>query len=387
MLAPVSLSKASAANVTEARTCDPAADYFLRIEDYRSSIRLHREVLKTQPLNPLTYYHLGFSYGMLHDQPDEIRAYQQAIALGLIRWDLFLNLGLAYLQTGDLEGATHSLQLATLLGPDHSEPHFNLGLVYERRGMLDPARRELLVSLWLDPRQPDASNMLGVIDAEQGAYMLTDGIPVGPQNWTDHILDEFQKRRGYDLRPWLPAMTGVVIKSTEDTDRFLWDFRRTISQLLAENHYGEIAEDLHAHGLKYYGEALEMHRPSLGDDMEMRSKTDVPMGAMWTWAGHPGPDITYLAATCAARLLSRSTIGKSIASNFLPRGGLIVWELLERGRERAILGGQRGERGTERRLAQRQNVQAIAVAFPDMKPVRGAVPRHRGVDVIVARSC
>jgi tetratricopeptide (TPR) repeat protein len=168
MLAPVSLSKASAANVTEARTCDPAADYFLRIEDYRSSIRLHREVLKTQPLNPLTYYHLGFSYGMLHDQPDEIRAYQQAIALGLVRWDLFLNLGLAYLQTGDLEGATHSLQLATLLGPDHSEPHFNLGLVYERRGMLDPARRELLVSLWLDPRQPDASNMLGVIDAEQG---------------------------------------------------------------------------------------------------------------------------------------------------------------------------------------------------------------------------
>ena len=115
------------------------------------------------------------------------------------------------------------------------------------------------------------------------SFMLTDSIEVGPQNWTDNMLEEFQKRRGYDPRPWLPALTGVVIKSSADTDRFLWDFRRTIGQLIAENHYGEIADDLHEHGMSYYGEALEFHRPSLGDDMEMRSKTDVPMGAMWTW--------------------------------------------------------------------------------------------------------
>ena len=59
------------------------------------------------------------------------------------------------------------------------------------------------------------------------SYLLTDSIEVGPQNWTDHILDEFKQRRGYDPHPWLPALTGVVIKSTADTDRFLWDFRRT----------------------------------------------------------------------------------------------------------------------------------------------------------------
>ena len=145
------------------------------------------------------------------------------------------------------------------------------------------------------------------------SYLLTDSIEVGPQNWTDHILDEFQKRRGYDPRPWLPALTGVVIKSTEDTDRFLWDFRRTISQLLAENHYGEIAEDLHSHGMRYYGEALEYHRPSLGDDMEMRSKTDVPMGAMWTWAGSPGPDFDYISdlrgAASVAHIYGQNLVG------------------------------------------------------------------------------
>jgi hypothetical protein len=115
------------------------------------------------------------------------------------------------------------------------------------------------------------------------SHMLTDSIEVGPQNWTDNMLDEFQRLRGYDARPWLPAMTGVIVESTAGTERFLWDFRRTIGQLLAENHYGAIAEDLHRYGLRYYGEALEFHRPSLGDDMEMRSKTDIPMGAMWTW--------------------------------------------------------------------------------------------------------
>jgi hypothetical protein len=145
------------------------------------------------------------------------------------------------------------------------------------------------------------------------SYMLTDSIEVGPQNWTDNILDEFRKRRGYDARPWLPAMTGVIIKSTEATDRFLWDFRRTISQLMAENHYGEIAEDVHSHGMHYYGEALEYHRPSLGDDMEMRSKTDVPMGAMWTWAGAPGPDFDYIAdlrgAASVAHIYGQNLVG------------------------------------------------------------------------------
>ena len=168
LLASLPSSKVAAGNTTEARICDPAADHFLSMGNYQETIRLHREVLKTQPENSLAYYHLGFSYGMLDDQADEIRAYRRAIALGLVRWDLFLNLGLAYLHTHDLQGATHSLQLATLIGSGHPESHFNLSLAYERRGMLDPAKREMLVSLWLDPNQLEGRNMLGVIYAEQG---------------------------------------------------------------------------------------------------------------------------------------------------------------------------------------------------------------------------
>ena len=65
--------------------------------------------------------------------------------------------------------------------------------------------------------------------------------------------------------------------------------------------------------MSYYGEALEYHRPSLGDDMEMRSKTDVPMGAMWTWAGSPGPDVDYIAdlrgAASVAHIYGQNLVG------------------------------------------------------------------------------
>ena len=158
------------------------------------------------------------------------------------------------------------------------------------------------------------------------SYLLTDSIEVGPQNWTNDMFGDFERLRGYDMRPWLPALTGVIIKSTYDTDRFLWDFRRTISQLLAENHYGEIAAELHAHGMRYYSEALEMHRPSLGDDMEMRSDADVPMGAMWTYPADGKPNPTYLAdlrgAASVAHIYGQNLVG---AESMTSRGPAWSW--------------------------------------------------------------
>ena len=145
------------------------------------------------------------------------------------------------------------------------------------------------------------------------SYLLTDSIEVGPQNWTDNILDEFKQRRGYDPHLWLPALTGVVIKSPADTDRFLWDFRRTLAQLIAQNHYGEISDGLHRYGMGYYGEALEYHRPSLGDDMEMRSKMDIPMGALWTYPENVGPYPSHIVdlrgAASIAHIYGQNLVG------------------------------------------------------------------------------
>ena len=125
--------------------------------------------------------------------------------------------------------------------------------------------------------------------------LLSDSIEAGAQNWTPNLVAEFHKLRGYDPTPWLPVLTGLVIDSVSRSDKFLWDFRQTISELLARNHYGTLAAVAKEHGLTYYAEALEDHRPQLGDDLTMRSPADVPMGAMWTIPDGGKPRATFIA--------------------------------------------------------------------------------------------
>ena len=152
------------------------------------------------------------------------------------------------------------------------------------------------------------------------SHLLSDSAEIGTQNWTDDMLPEFKRHRGYDARSWLPVLTGVIVESPEASDRFLWDFRRTIADLFARNHYGEIASELHRHRMGYYAEALEYHRPSLGDDMEMRSYADVPMGAMWTFTPGESPTPTYLAdvrgAASVAHIYGQNIVAaESMTSN------------------------------------------------------------------------
>jgi hypothetical protein len=136
---------------------------------------------------------------------------------------------------------------------------------------------------YLDNYKDATAGMMG----KRGlTYVITDSWEAGTQNWTDQMIAEFTKRRGYDPRPWLPVMTGRIIGSAEESDRFLWDVRKTIADLLAENHYGTIASILHQRGMGQYGESHEEGRATIGDGMEMKKADDVPMSA--TWVQQPG---------------------------------------------------------------------------------------------------
>jgi len=53
----------------------------------------------------------------------------------------------------------------------------------------------------------------GKIGKDGISFLLTDSIEVGPQNWTDKMLESFKRGEVTMPRPWLPALTGVVIKS------------------------------------------------------------------------------------------------------------------------------------------------------------------------------
>jgi hypothetical protein len=113
-------------------------------------------------------------------------------------------------------------------------------------------------------------------------YVINDSWEAGTANWTDNMVAEFSKRRGYDPRPWLPVLTGRVIESSQTSERFLWDFRKTLGDLLAEYHYDQINDILHQRGMGHYGESHEEGRAFIGDGMEVKRSNDVPMSAMWT---------------------------------------------------------------------------------------------------------
>ncbi|WP_297094776.1 glycosyl hydrolase [uncultured Draconibacterium sp.] len=124
-------------------------------------------------------------------------------------------------------------------------------------------------------------------------YIITDSWEAGTQNWTDNMLAEFKARRGYDLFPWLPALTGKVIESAQATDKFLWDYRRTLEELVAEYHYDQSTEILAERGMGRYSESHEGGRALIADGMEVKRTAAVPMSATWTPGGFggPGPDV------------------------------------------------------------------------------------------------
>ncbi len=135
--------------------------------------------------------------------------------------------------------------------------------------------------------------VLGLESARENGVraMLNDSWEAGCENWTELLPQEFIARHGYALLQWLPALTGRIIGDPSRTERFLWDFRQTLSELLAENHYQVIAQELHRRGMIHYTESHEHGRAFVGDGMAVKRYADVPMGAMWAGGLGPQPDL------------------------------------------------------------------------------------------------
>lgn len=113
----------------------------------------------------------------------------------------------------------------------------------------------------------------------------------GSVNWTPAMADEFRKRRGYDLRPYLPVLTGEVIGSSEISERFLADFRRTIADLIADNYYGKTAELSHQAGMVLSAQAGKA-LGRISDPLMNFGRVDIPHTEFWfdsspaEWAKH-----------------------------------------------------------------------------------------------------
>jgi hypothetical protein len=99
----------------------------------------------------------------------------------------------------------------------------------------------------------------------------------GMQNWTLRMREQFRRRRGYDPVPLLPAVAGYAVESLEITQRFLWDLRQTVSELVADYYAGHLRELANKHGMRL---SIESYEGPL-EDLIFGGRADEPMCEFW----------------------------------------------------------------------------------------------------------
>lgn len=143
------------------------------------------------------------------------------------------------------------------------------------------------VTAYMEAYTAPLQKALGPLYGKSLQYMVMDSWEAGIQNWTDEIADDFLRLRGYSMLPYLPVLAGRVVGDNETSDRFLWDFRRTLVDLIAENHYGTVTDFLNKQGLKTYSEAGGVSLESIEDALLNKKYVDIPMGEFWVKDLHP----------------------------------------------------------------------------------------------------
>lgn len=164
--------------------------------------------------------------------------------------------------------------------------------------------------------------------------LMIDSYESGCQNWTADMPAQFRSRRGYELLPWLPALAGELIGSAEQTERFLFDWRQTLEELMAECHYDAVDAIKGEYGLSRYTEAQEYNRVYNADGMDVRRHADVPMAAFWMrefYSSYPCEEADMHEAASVAHIYGQNVVaGESFTTNGLDPdcyGQRVAWRL------------------------------------------------------------
>jgi hypothetical protein len=134
--------------------------------------------------------------------------------------------------------------------------------------------------------------------------------------WTPEMTDEFRKRRGYDMTPFLPVLYGITIQNKEISDRFLFDFKMTMSDLIIEGHYMNARNLLNKYGLKLCSEAGGPGQPLHNcpfEALRALGALDIPRGEFWNKHhvyDEKGEDILWLVKeiACASHIYGKPVV-------------------------------------------------------------------------------
>ncbi|MBE0535756.1 MAG: hypothetical protein IH624_08810 [Phycisphaerae bacterium] len=129
--------------------------------------------------------------------------------------------------------------------------------------------------------------------------------------WTDDFIEQFRAYRGYDCTRYLPALHGTVIESTEVTDRFLYDFQKTLGDLLVDAYYRTASETARRAGLGIEAESggpgPPVHHVPV-DALKALGAIDEVRGEFWPWRDWTGPLWVVKETACAAHIYGRKRV-------------------------------------------------------------------------------
>jgi (4-O-methyl)-D-glucuronate---lignin esterase len=178
-----------------------------------------------------------------------------------------------------------------------------LRIGYVVQPFTDEGYRRVQMSSWptpqweIDPMSAEAMDLhfaetaikliedAGPLIGKTFKYTHIDSWEIGVPTWTNKFIPEFRERRGYDPTRYLPALAGKKLDKPELADRFTWDYRRTVADLIAENYYGRLRELSAKHGLGIHPESGGPYYDQFMDALQVLGISDVPMAEFWSSRG------------------------------------------------------------------------------------------------------
>ena len=103
--------------------------------------------------------------------------------------------------------------------------------------------------------------------------------------WTETMADGFQRQVGYPVIGFLPLLTGWKLADPEAQERFLFDWKKFVSDRLIESHYATGRKVLQSYGVKLIAESGGPGPPIWDsnpvDGIKALGAVDIPRGEFW----------------------------------------------------------------------------------------------------------
>ncbi|WP_276373534.1 glycosyl hydrolase [Chryseolinea sp. H1M3-3] len=186
--------------------------------------------------------------------------------------------------------------------------------------------------------------LLDVVEPMTGTtlrYLQTDSWEGGGLNWTDNFATEFNKRRGYDIYSYLPVIAGKIIQDRQTSNAFLADFRKTISDCIAEYHYKVFADRASEYGMGLQPESAGPHAGPF-DGLKNYGYSEIMMSEFWSPSPHrskPEDRFFVKQAASAAQIYNKQLVGAESFTTIGRHWNDVPWSMMKPPFDREVCSG------------------------------------------------